>query len=318
MEIISIIRSWSFLVIELGLLLLCALKLRNRGGSLLAAGFGLLLLSSLSWRLVVHLELYEQYENIYTILDYTGLLLYCGFAAFFVSGILFIARLLETVGVSAVQLAPTVHARPEPELRKEQVLGRSEYENGNLTSDSNEVPTEVTPVTGAIGLYVGILYIGLVAEIGGFLSQSDAESNTSVGMFIFAAIVIIIASIYGWVLLYRMWRFTIQSSHRHGLIPSIDTPGKAIGYGFIPFYNFYWIFKTIGALPKELNAIARAKGRPISMSVGLGIAVAVLTVISVIPYLGYVTAGINGFILIPIFMSQAFNMCNGLSVEIAE
>ena len=35
-----------------------------------------------------------------------------------------------------------------------------------------------------------------------------------------------------------------------------------MGFCFIPFYNFYWIFVGIAGLPKQLNRVAEARGVP--------------------------------------------------------
>lgn len=39
------------------------------------------------------------------------------------------------------------------------------------------------------------------------------------------------------------------------------TPGKAVGYCFIPFFNLYWIFVAHVGLMKEFNRLAEARGR---------------------------------------------------------
>ncbi len=40
------------------------------------------------------------------------------------------------------------------------------------------------------------------------------------------------------------------------------TPGRAVGFCFIPFYNLYWIFVGIAGLPKQINRVADAQGVP--------------------------------------------------------
>jgi len=39
------------------------------------------------------------------------------------------------------------------------------------------------------------------------------------------------------------------------------SPGKAVGYSFIPFFNLYWIFVAHVGLMKEFNRLAEARGR---------------------------------------------------------
>ncbi len=64
------------------------------------------------------------------------------------------------------------------------------------------------------------------------------------------------------------------------------TPGKAVGFLFIPFYNFYWIFVSFIGLWKGLNE----KGRKlygdswVNMSRGIPIAMCILILCSFIPF----------------------------------
>lgn len=47
--------------------------------------------------------------------------------------------------------------------------------------------------------------------------------------------------------IYRMWD-VINDGH------SRATPGEALGYLFVPFYNLYWIFDIWGGFPTDYNA----------------------------------------------------------------
>jgi hypothetical protein len=49
-----------------------------------------------------------------------------------------------------------------------------------------------------------------------------------------------------YILLYKFWKI-IQDGFAK------TTPGKAVGYSFIPFFNFYWLFIAMGSLAGELN-----------------------------------------------------------------
>jgi len=53
-------------------------------------------------------------------------------------------------------------------------------------------------------------------------------------------------SIVGLVFLYKAW-----ASIQDGQTPV--SPGKAVGFLFIPFYNFYWIFRAVWGLAREFN-----------------------------------------------------------------
>ena len=41
-----------------------------------------------------------------------------------------------------------------------------------------------------------------------------------------------------------------------------ETPGKAVGFCFIPFFNLYWNFVAHVGLMKEFNRLADTRGRP--------------------------------------------------------
>ena len=40
------------------------------------------------------------------------------------------------------------------------------------------------------------------------------------------------------------------------------TPGKAVGFCFIPIFSLYWIFVGIAGLPKQINRIAELRAAP--------------------------------------------------------
>lgn len=163
-------------------------------------------------------------------------------------------------------------------------------------------------------IYLSFLFGGfLVSFIGGMVS---AENDETGGLIIsLGVIAVIIAMIYYFVLFYQVWRFVIEESQRNNLIPSIETPGKAIGYCFIPFYNLYWVFQAFGKFPKDLNALAAKKGSS-KMSESLGSTIPILVIIGIIPYIGYITALINILILYPIFIYQAVRQCHDIKVKI--
>jgi hypothetical protein len=161
---------------------------------------------------------------------------------------------------------------------------------------------------GSVGLYFSTLFGSIgVFIIGGIAMAGDEDAG--MGFIVIGFLVLIVAVIASYVLLYQIWRYVITESEHHRLIPSIETPGKAVGYCFIPFYNLYWIFQAFGKFPKDFNALASAKSSNQMMSEGLGTAIPVLTILSIIPVVGYFAAGIAIFILEPMFFRQATRLC---------
>jgi hypothetical protein len=105
-----------------------------------------------------------------------------------------------------------------------------------------------------------------------------------IGILITVGLSAIASVILFYIILYRSWGL-IQDGYAR------TTPGKAIGYCFIPFYNFYWIFQAIPGLVKDMNAYIARRNLPIQrMDEGLATTYCILTLVSVIPYVGYVTA----------------------------
>lgn len=95
--------------------------------------------------------------------------------------------------------------------------------------------------------------------------------------------------------------------------PDDFTAGRAIGFLFIPFFNFHWIFVFWTRLAQRINFQFKLRNLPPPVSGGLGIAVAILTILSIIPGLGVATAAVNWLILIPILSSQIQSAANQLA-----
>ncbi|WP_193213100.1 serine/threonine-protein kinase [Luteolibacter marinus] len=82
-----------------------------------------------------------------------------------------------------------------------------------------------------------------------------------------------VAGVFWCVLLYRQW-LLLQG---HG---ARVTPGKAVGYGFIPFYCFYWWFHAYAGLATDTNrCLERAGAAAPRMSFGLSVTYCVLGVL---------------------------------------
>jgi hypothetical protein len=102
------------------------------------------------------------------------------------------------------------------------------------------------------------------------------------------------------IIIYRCWQL-IQDGYAR------TTPGKAVGFCFIPFFNFYWIFEAFPGLAKDTNAFVGRRNLPIQpLEEGLPTAYCILTLCNYIPYLDFVT-GIGTFILMIIMLNKFKN-----------
>lgn len=104
--------------------------------------------------------------------------------------------------------------------------------------------------------------------------------------------IMIVGFVYYFILLYKFWSL-VQPSQR------CSSPGQAIGFMFIPFFNLYWMFVAILGLAKELNAYRSSRGIPgMPVSEGMAQTVCILTLCSIIPYLGVLVGLVNTVVTI--------------------
>jgi hypothetical protein len=84
--------------------------------------------------------------------------------------------------------------------------------------------------------------------------------------------------------------------------------GKAIGFLFIPFYNYYWLFRFWLGLTDRINFQFKLRGEAPPVSRGLALTTAILTVI---PYVGFL-----GFLFVmPFLIAQLQGATNRLAAE---
>ena len=82
-----------------------------------------------------------------------------------------------------------------------------------------------------------------------------------------------LALIFAALLLFRCWK-ALPEAHRK------TTPGKAVGFLFIPFFNFHWVFVSFPALAKGYYSYGKQVNDPeIKDMSGLGMAYAVAFVL---------------------------------------
>ena len=103
-------------------------------------------------------------------------------------------------------------------------------------------------------------------------------------VFLIGIPVLIAAIVLNAVFIYKAWN-QIQDGYQR------TSAGQAAGFCFIPIFNFYWIFVAYWGLTQDMNAYMRRHGlnaRPVNE--GLMLALCILIVCSIIPYLGILTA----------------------------
>ena len=78
-----------------------------------------------------------------------------------------------------------------------------------------------------------------------YLMEAHGFSRRSVVLVII--LLAVLAAVAGYTLLYRCWAL-IQDGGKARV-----TPGKAVGYCFIPFFNLYWNYIAYVGLAKDMN-----------------------------------------------------------------
>ena len=134
----------------------------------------------------------------------------------------------------------------------------------------------VMTLTILMAVAVPILTIAFIAAI---VASAD-DPDSMIGLFIVLGIasvgVIIVGIVLPLEILYRAWK-AIQDGHAR------TTPGRAVGFLFIPFFSFYWIFVAWAGLAKDFNAFLSRYGIPVRrLSEGLFTTYCVLAVAGVI------------------------------------
>lgn len=110
----------------------------------------------------------------------------------------------------------------------------------------------------------------------------------AIALLAFGTILLLYSHILGLIYLYRAW-YILQPSRN-----ARTSPGKAVGYLFIPFYNIYWIFVAYAGWSPDWNN-TRNKYSNLShippSGDGLFMAMPIMSIASVIPVIGP-TAGV--------------------------
>ncbi|KAF0145383.1 MAG: Uncharacterized protein FD156_953 [Nitrospirae bacterium] len=96
---------------------------------------------------------------------------------------------------------------------------------------------------------------------------------------------LLIGQIYFLTSMYKCW--SIQDSTAR------TSPGRAVGFLFIPIFSLYWVFVALRGLAKDANAFLTSKGiNENKISVGLSTATCIVAIIP-----------LTGFIVTPLFQN---------------
>lgn len=120
--------------------------------------------------------------------------------------------------------------------------------NPELSAETGQYPQTISK-GGSFGLVCGLLFGGMAVLTGGAILASKPETAAlGVGIVIAGYIAFIFLAVLNYIYLYRAW-VCLQPGG------ASVSPGKAVGFLFIPFFNIYWIFIAFGSLPRQWNEI---------------------------------------------------------------
>lgn len=123
----------------------------------------------------------------------------------------------------------------------------------------------------ATGLYLTLFWVGMIA--GGAMTGLAVSDSKVEELLMVSWAPLLLSIIVTWILVYKAWA-AIQDGRAR------TTPGKALGFLFIPIFNIYWLFVAIGGWGTEFNAFAdRQRVAGYRASPGLFLAHCILSLI---------------------------------------
>ena len=123
------------------------------------------------------------------------------------------------------------------------------------------------------------MFAGWFFFVVGIALASEHEAAVGGVMILLGLLGIIVGVVFSCLILHRGWSFVQDGKAR-------TTPGKAVGFLFIPFYNLYWTFVAHYGLMQEFNRVAEARGKGRD-TVVTGLALT-YSIVSIIPYIGII------------------------------
>lgn len=212
-----------------------------------------------------------------------------------------------STGVAADLLdGDSAPASPTPPPQPASIPATSQTATVNQTNhparpdDTNHRPINWIPALVFFCLMAAFLCIVEMATFDG--AEEEAGMIALVGLP-----VMLLAVIFVSILHYKCWK-TLPTAHR------ATSPGKAVGFMFIPFFNFYWAFVTWPKLSEGLTDWQNGAGTKAVNTKGLGITFAILFVcfatIGLIPVLGVMIK----IAMVVIFILYYFKTVRGLNL----
>ena len=144
---------------------------------------------------------------------------------------------------------------------------------------------------GWIGIILGLILDGA----GAWASAGVCYVLGWISMF-FGSLAVIAGAVFMFMLIYQFWKLIPPDIAR-------ATPGKAVGFCFIPFFSFYWVFIAYKGLGEDMNKALQRHGIQYRVNEVLGLTACILTCCAGIPYLG-ILPGMALFVIMIFFLKS--------------
>ena len=108
-----------------------------------------------------------------------------------------------------------------------------------------------TGVKMSAGIYIAFMIGG--AALGGALTAWGATDSKVTELLMFSWLPMMVGVIAQYVFIYRQWKAIDDGQAR-------TSPGKAVGFLFIPFFNIYWIFNIFFGWVTDYNKYIQRYG----------------------------------------------------------
>lgn len=163
------------------------------------------------------------------------------------------------------------------------------------------------------GIVAGGVISLLLSALGLILAQDRTTAPAALVVAAFSLVPLIVVMVLIATTLHAAWKSIAPPPVGRG-IPGYarTTPGKAVGFLFIPFFNLYWVFQAVPGFASDANRTLGALGlhHP-RVSRGLGIAWCVGGILGLIPFVG-VVVGLAGLVIVPLFLAGAIDAANAI------
>ena len=126
----------------------------------------------------------------------------------------------------------------------------------------------------------------VTVAVAGAADAGDATALAGTLLILVGVLSLLLGFVASLVWLYKAWS-TVPQEMRYSDSGKWVTPGQAVGYLFIPFYNLYWVFIANVGLCEAVNRTLLSRGRQPQAPKGVAIAACVT---HIIPYCNLLVA----------------------------